>query len=144
MKLLRFIPALACIVACTPQETPTPSRSALFETQPQRLFEAFESSCSGPGKVFEKIGKQAFECSEYLPPKAAAYLILNYDGFPQDLPQSVMRLTSSKTGSGYRVDARSYFKVPQKTGAIVEVPLESDALDQAISSLYLAMGGTPT
>ncbi|AXT25958.1 hypothetical protein D1823_04820 [Ruegeria sp. AD91A] len=143
MKLLRFIPAVACIVACAPQDVPIASRSAQFDTFPQRLFDTFETSCSGPGESFKKTRNQVFECSEFLPPKATAYLILNYDGHPQDLPQSVMRLTSTKTNAGYRVDARVFFHVPQKSGTAVEVPVESKVLDQAISELYQSMGGSP-
>ncbi|WP_050602354.1 hypothetical protein [Ruegeria sp. 6PALISEP08] len=144
MKLFHFIPAIAFIVACTPQDVPIASRSAQFETYPQRLFDTFEINCSGPGESFEKTGKQTFECSEFLPPNAAAYLILNYDGDPQDLPQSVIRLTSTKTNAGYRVDAQVFFNVPQKAGTAVEVPVESKVLDQAISELYQTMGGSLT
>ena len=143
MKLFHFIPATACIVACAPQDVPIPSRSAQFDSFPQRLFDTFETSCSGPGESFRKTGNQIFECSEFLPPKATAYLILTYDGHPQDLPQSVMRLTSTKTNAGYRVDARVFFHVPQKSGAAVEVPVESKVLNQAISELYQTMGGSP-
>ncbi|WP_298848029.1 hypothetical protein [uncultured Ruegeria sp.] len=142
MKLFHFFPAIAFIVACTPQDVPIASRSAQFETYPQRLFDTFEINCSGPGESFEKTGNRTFECSEFLPPNAAAYLILNYDGHPQDLPQSVIRLTSTKTNVGYRVDAQVFFNVPQKTGTAVEVPVESKVLDQAISELYQTMGGS--
>ncbi|WP_253283439.1 hypothetical protein [Ruegeria atlantica] len=143
MKLFHFFPAMACIVACAPQDVPIPSRSAQFESFPKRLFDTFETSCSGPGESFKKTGNQVFECSEFLPPKATAFLILNYDGHPQELPQSVMRLTSTKTNAGYRVDAHVFFHVPQKTGAAVEVPVESKVLNQAIGELYQTMGGSP-
>lgn len=142
MQLFRVIPALPIIVACTPQQEPDASRSAQFDRYPKELFDAFEISCSGPGETFEKIGNRTFECSEFLPPEATAFLILNYDGYPQDLPQSVMRLTSTRNTDGYRVDASLYFKVPQKTGRTVEVPVESETLDRSISALYQAMGGS--
>ncbi|WP_171090223.1 MULTISPECIES: hypothetical protein [unclassified Ruegeria] len=144
MKLFTFIPFLACIVACAPQDVPYASRSAQFETYPQRLFDVFETSCSGPGESFERTSGQTFECREFLPAEASAYLILNYDGNPQDLPQSVMRLTSSKNADGYRIDANVFFKVPQRTGSVVEVPLDSTELDQSISRLFQAMGGSPS
>ena len=144
MQLFRLLPTMALIVACTPQDVPDASRSAQFGQYPEKLFDTFETSCSGPGETFEKIGNHGFECSEFLPPDTTAYLILNYDGYPQDLPQSVMRLTSTKNASGYRVDATLFFKVPQKSGSTVEIPVESKTLDTAISALYQAMGGSPT
>ncbi|NOD46344.1 hypothetical protein GS624_03360 [Ruegeria sp. HKCCD5849] len=144
MKLLAYSLILICIVACAPQDVPIASRSAQFDTYPQRLFESFENSCTGPGESFEKTGNQKFECYEILPAKASAFLILNYDGNPQDLPQSVTRLTSTKNTAGYRVDANVFFEVPQKDGSVIEVPLESPTLDQSISGLFQAMGGLPS
>jgi len=144
MELFRFLPAMALIVACTPQDVPLPTRSAQFDTYPQRLFQTFETQCEGPGEKFEKIGNRVYECTEFLPPDTTAYLILNYDGYPQDLPKSVMRMTTTKNSGGYRVDAELFFSVPQKTGQTVKVPVESKTLDKALSALYQKMGGSPT
>ncbi|WP_299889774.1 hypothetical protein [uncultured Ruegeria sp.] len=143
MQLFRILPAMAMIVACTPQDVPIASRSAQFESYPQRLFDTFEISCSGPGETFKKIGSRAFECRESLPPDATAYLILTYDGYPKELPQSVMRLTSTRNDAGYLVDANLFFEVPQKTGQTINIPIESKTLDEAISNLYQAAGGSP-
>ncbi|WP_247744091.1 hypothetical protein [Ruegeria sp. R14_0] len=142
--MLRLLPVLALIVACTPQDVPPPTRSAQFDTFPKKLFETFEISCGGPGERFEKTGNRIFECTELLPPDTTAFLILNYDGYPQDLPKSVMRLTSTKNARGYRVDADLYFNVPRRTGPAVQVPVESETLDKALGALYQAMGGSPT
>ncbi len=144
MQPFRFLPALALIVACTQQDVPDASRSAQFDTYPTRLFETFEASCSGPGETFQKLGDRGFACSEFLPPEATAFLILNYDGDPQDLPKSIMRLIPTKTSGGYRVDASLVFEVPQKNGSKVEVPVESEELDKTMSTLYRALGGSPT
>ncbi len=143
MLSLRLFPVLLSIVACTPQDVPRPTRSAQFQSYPQRLFDTFEIGCDGPGEEFSRVGNRVFECSELLPPDTTAYLILNYDGYPQDLPTSVMRLTSTKNTTGYRVDADLYFSVPQRTGPSVQVPVESQTLDKALSALYQAMGGSP-
>ncbi|MEM1004066.1 MAG: hypothetical protein AAF496_01115 [Pseudomonadota bacterium] len=144
MTLFRALAFLPLIVACAPQDVPLASRSAQFSQYPQSLFDTFETGCAGPGETFRKVGNRSFECSEFLPPDTTAFLILNYDGSTVDLPQSVMRLTSTQNSTGYRVDARLYFKVPQKTGSTVEVPVESERLDQAIGALFQAMGGLPT
>ncbi len=144
MLLFRVLPVVTLTVACTPQNVPDGSRSAQFSQYPKKLFDTFETSCTGPGETFEKVRTGVFECSELLPPDTTAYLILNYDGSPQNLPRSVMRLTSTKNTAGYQVDAQLYFKVPQKTGSTVEVPVESKVLDRAISALYQATGGSPT
>ncbi len=144
MSLLRLLPILALIVACTPQDVRPPARSAQFEDFPKRLFDTFEISCDGPGERFESTGNRVFECTELLPPDMTAFLILNYDGYPQDLPKSVMRLTTTKNNSGYRVDAELYFNVPRKSGPSVKVPVESETLDKALGALYQALGGSPT
>ncbi|CUJ94461.1 hypothetical protein RUE5091_01421 [Ruegeria denitrificans] len=144
MTAFRFLPLLALIVACTPQDVPLPTRSAQFETYPERLFDTFETQCAGPGENFEKTANRIFECQEFLPPDTTAFLILNYDGYPQDLPKSVMRMTSTKTTSGYRVDAELFFNVPRKNGPDVKVPVESKTLDQALGALFQQMGGSPT
>lgn len=144
MPPFRFLPALALLVACSQQDAPPASRSAQFDQHPDRLFDTFETGCSGPGETFRKVSKRTYECREFLPPETTAYLILNYSGDPQDLPQSVMRLTSTRNEAGYRVDARIFFNVPQRTGATVEIPVESKALDQALGALYQRMGGSPT
>lgn len=122
MTTFRFLPAMVVIVACTPQDMPLPTRSAQFE----------------------KVGNRVFECQEFLPPDTTAFLILNYDGYPQDLPKSIMRMTSTKNTTGYRVDAELFFNVPQKQGPAVKVPVESKALDQALGALFQKMGGSPT
>ncbi len=140
----RFLPVIALVVACTPQDVPPPTRSAQFDAYPKRLFDTFEIQCDGPGEKFEKTGNRVFECTELLPPDTTAFLILNYDGYPQDLPKSVMRMTSTRNSSGYRVDAELFFNVPQKTGPAVKVPVESKTLDKALSALYQKMGGSPT
>ncbi|WP_170335715.1 hypothetical protein [Ruegeria arenilitoris] len=144
MLVYRFLPIMALTVACTPQDLPHPTRSAQFERYPDRLFSTFETQCTGPGEQFEKVGNRVFECTELLPPDTTAFLILNYDGYPQDLPKSVMRMTSTKNTSGYRVDAELFFNVPQKAGPAVKVPVESKALDQALGELFQKMGGSPT
>ncbi len=144
MLLIRLLPVMALFVACTPQDVPPPARSAQFDTYPKRLFDTFEIECDGPGERFEKTGNRVFECSELIPPETTAFLILNYDGYPQDLPKSVMRMTSTQNSRGYRVDAELYFDVPQKNGPTVRVPVESKTLDKALSALYQAMGGSPT
>jgi len=144
MLLFRLLPLLALIVACTPQDVPHPSRSAQFDEYPKRLFKTFEIQCDGPGEQFENIGNRVFECTELLPPEPTAFLILNYDGYPQDLPTSVMRMTSTKNSSGYHVEAELYFHVPQRDGSAVQVPVESKVLDKALSTLYRKMGGSPT
>lgn len=144
MLVFRVLPVVAVIVACTQQDVPPPTRSAQFDTYPERLFNTFETQCNGPGEQFQKSGNRIFECKELLPPETTAFLILNYEGYTQDLPQSVMRMTTTKNGSGYRVDAELFFSVPQKSGPAIKVPVQSTTLDQAIGTLFQTMGGSPT
>ena len=141
---IRWLPLLWVIAACAPQDVPPPTRSAQFETFPERLFDTFEIECNGPGEEFSKSGNRIFQCAELLPPETTAYLILNYDGYPQDLPKSVMRMTSTKNTAGYRVDAELFFNIPRQNGPAAQVPVESKELDKALSALFQTMGGSPT
>ncbi len=140
---LRLFCAALLLSACTAQEQPAASRSAQFPDYPQNLFDTFKVSCDGPDENFTKLGQDEFECRELLPPKTTAFLILNYDGFPQNLPTSIRRLSSTRNSDGYRVDADMFFLIPQKNGTSVKVPVESDILDQQITRLYRYFGGTP-
>ncbi len=143
MRFLSWLPLMALIVSCTSQETPLASRSAQFPEYPQRLFSTFKTDCAGPGDKYIKTGADIFECRETLPPEATAYLILSFDGYPQNLPQIVTRLSSTKNQTGYRVDAELFFLVPQKSGRTLRIPVESKDLDRNFSRLYTDFGGTP-
>lgn len=143
MSFLRLLAIFALIVSCAPQELPPAVRSAQFAAFPNTLFSSFETDCSGPGEDYVKTAQGSFECRELLPPQASAFLILNYDGSPQNLPQVVTRLSSTQNSQGYRVDADMFFLVPQKDGSTVKVPVESEALNRDLSELYVGFGGTP-
>jgi len=141
--LLRLLPAFALIVACTPQDIGAVSRSAQFSDFPDDLFEAFKASCSDPSEEFSEAANGARECKHFLPPDTTAYLILSFDGYPQSLPQSVMRLTPTRNQQGYRVDADLYLAVPQIGGTTLKIPVESESLDRKLTELYRVTGGTP-
>ncbi|WP_299946238.1 hypothetical protein [uncultured Ruegeria sp.] len=143
MRLFFLVPLALLIVSCTSQETPPASRSAQFSGYPQNLFNSFKTDCAGPGDQYVKIGTGSFECRETLSPEATAYLILSFDGYPQDLPEIVTRLSSSRNQNGYRVDAELFFMVPQKGGSTLRIPIESEELDRDFSRLYTNFGGTP-
>ncbi len=143
MNSFRLLPVLVIFVACTTQEVGPISRSAQFPEFPEDLFDAFKAACTDPAEEFSQISRRSRECRQFLPPEATAYLILNFDGYPQKLPQSVMRLTATENQSGFRVDAEMYLIVPQKDGSTLKVPVESKALDRKLSDLYRVSGGTP-
>ncbi|MGI9370849.1 MAG: hypothetical protein ACR2O2_18635 [Ruegeria sp.] len=143
MNSFRLLPVLVIFVACTTQDVGPVSRSAQFPEFPKDLFDAFKAACADPSEEFSQINRKSRECRQFLPPEATAYLILNFDGYPQKLPQSVMRLTATENQSGFRVDADMYLTVPQKDGSTLKVPVESKALDKKLSQLYRVSGGTP-
>lgn len=143
MGMLRTFPALALIVSCTTQEDPPASRSAQFAEYPKQMFNSFQTDCAGPGEDYVRTGKSSFECRAQLSPDATAFLILTFDGYPQNLPQIVTRLSSTKNQLGYRVDADLYFRVPQQDGKTLRIPVDSKTLDQDFGHLYARYGGTP-
>ncbi|MEX0320228.1 MAG: hypothetical protein AB3N21_19915 [Ruegeria sp.] len=143
MRIPRIIPFLALTVSCTPQDVVPLSRSAQFPENPVALFRAFENSCQEPGETLSRPAPTTLECRQLLSPDATAYLILTYDGYPQDLPESVTRLTATENPAGYRVDAEMFLDVPQKDGRSLNVQFESRRLDRMLARLYRAAGGTP-
>ncbi|SDW37830.1 hypothetical protein SAMN05444358_101670 [Ruegeria halocynthiae] len=143
MRLFSLLTILVVIVSCTSQESPPASRSAQFTGYPQNLFNSFKTDCAGPGDKYIKTAAGSFECRETLSPEATAYLILSFDGYPQNLPQIVTQLKSTKNQAGYRVDAELFFLVPQKNGSTLRIPIESEQLDRDFSRLYTDYGGTP-
>ncbi len=143
MHLLRLLPVLALTVSCTTQEDPHGSRSAQFSAYPKQMFKSFQTDCTGPGEDYVKAGNGSFECREQLSPEATAFLILSFDGYPQNLPRIVTRLSSTRNQLGYRVDADLFFIVPQKDGQTLRIPVESETLDRDFSRLYARYGGTP-
>lgn len=144
MYLLRLLTLLPVIVACTQQTTPSPgSHRAQFSAYPQNLLSSFATDCSGPGDTYVQTGRASFECRELLPPQASAVLILNYDGSPQDLPEIVTRLKAAKNAAGYLVDANVFFRVTQKDGTALVVPIEGKDLNRDLSALYTRYGGVP-
>jgi len=141
------IPALAIFIAflsgCSEQPPAPEKRSAQFANYPKELFSTFEVSCDGPGEKFTRTSSDRFECRSALPLDTTAFLILNYDGHARNLPVGVRRMSSTRSGAGYRVDAELFFLVPQKEGGEVKVPVQSQELDQELIQLYRYFGGNP-
>ncbi|EEX10711.1 putative lipoprotein [Ruegeria lacuscaerulensis ITI-1157] len=143
-KTLLALSAIAVSLAACSEQTPAPeTRSALFDDYPTKLFKTFEVSCDGPGDKFSHASNDRFECRSPLPLDTTAFLILNYDGHAQDLPTGVRRMSSTRLGKSYRVDAELFFLVPQKDGASVKVPVRSHELDRQLIQLYRYFGGSP-
>ncbi len=142
-SIIRLFPVFTLLAACATPEPEQSSRSAQFAEYPDQLFSTFEISCEGPEERFTRPERSSFECRSSLPPETTAFLILNYDGYPQDLPKGVRRMSSTRNQAGYRVDAELFFLVPQKDGATIKVPVESSVLDDELTRLYRYFGGTP-
>ena len=142
MRALWSLPVMAVVVACTSQDLDGFSRSAAFQEFPENLFAAFEAACADPGQEFTRVEQGTFECRQLLPPETTAYLILNFDGYPQKLPKSVIQLSSTQTTQGYRVDADMFLLVPQKSGRTLKIAVKSPTLDRKLARLYRVAGGT--
>ncbi|KUJ86242.1 hypothetical protein AVO45_02875 [Ruegeria marisrubri] len=143
MRALWSLSVMAVLAACTSQDVGGPARSAAFPEFPENLFAAFEAACADPGQEFRRVEKGTFECRQLLPPETTAYLILNFDGYPQKLPESVIQLSSTQTAQGYQVDADMFLLVPQKSGRILKIAVKSPTLDRKLARLYRVAGGTP-
>lgn len=147
MRLIIAMAAFAGLMACSPQDVVSnahPGRSsAHFDDYPTRLFDIFESTCSSPAQNFLKRGEHVYECREYLPPRPTAAAILGYDGYPEDLPQLVIRFSASQETPGYQVDAELFLNVPQRGGQAIRVVPADPRINRRMTRLLKKAGGTP-
>ncbi|MEX0349561.1 MAG: hypothetical protein AB3N15_09050 [Paracoccaceae bacterium] len=110
---------------------------------PTQLFDVFETACNGPAYTFTRVSKDVYECRELLPPPEAAATILTYDGYPEDLPQLVIRFSASDATPGYLVDAELFLNVPQKEGLPQRVVPGDPRINRRMSRLLSMAGGVP-
>ncbi|SEK06832.1 hypothetical protein SAMN05444007_1179 [Cribrihabitans marinus] len=128
---------------CVAQDVGPVAPSARFEDPPTRFLEAFEASCIGPAREFRELSTGALECREFMAPAATAAAIVEYDGYPQDLPQLVIRFLASEDAPGYRVDSELFLNVPQRTGLARRIAPSDPRITRQINRLYRAAGGEP-
>ncbi|MFA3915432.1 hypothetical protein [Ruegeria hyattellae] len=143
MKRIGSILALALLTACAPQDVVPGKSSARFMEYPTQLFDVFEAACTGPAYTFSHTGKEVYECRELLPPPEAAATILAYDGYPEDLPQLVIRFVATEDAPGYVVDAELFLNVPQKEGLAQRVVPGDPRINRRMSRLLRMAGGAP-
>ncbi|MEY8842206.1 hypothetical protein AB9K41_24510, partial [Cribrihabitans sp. XS_ASV171] len=130
-------------VGCTPQYVVEPTRRAHFDAFPGLLFRSFEETCTPPDKILTRPGTGIVECNLLMSPEDTAYVILRYDGYPQDLPTLVTRLSASQVADGYLVEVDAYLTVPQKSGPAVRVGFESPSMDRLFTEMLTRAGGEP-
>ncbi|MDP5216376.1 hypothetical protein Q5Y75_04020 [Ruegeria sp. 2205SS24-7] len=143
MKHFGISALLILLAACAPQDVVPGKSSARFNEYPTQLFDIFELACDGPAYTFNRPGKDVYECRELLPPPEAAATILAYDGYPEDLPQLVIRFSASQSAPGYVVDAELFLNVPQKEGLAQRVVPGDPRINRKMSSLLRMAGGVP-
>lgn len=138
-----YLAIAAFIAACTPQNVVPGKTSAHFLDYPTQLFDVFESACDGPAYTFNRPDKDTYECRELLPPQEAAATILTYDGYPEDLPQLVVRFIATEAEPGYTVDAELFLNVPQIRGQAKRVVPGDPRISRKMSRLLQKAGGVP-
>ena len=141
MRAVCFPLFMTLIVACAPQDIET-SRSASYPEYPESLIRAFEAACSDTGERILRPSRTSIECRQLMPPQTTAYLILTYDGTPEKLPESVMRMSVTEISGGHRVDTEFFLDIPRKDRGVTRVRIESDRLDRKVARLLRATGGT--
>ena len=134
---------LAVLAGCATQDIVAGSSKARFGSYPTRLFNAFENACTGPEHTFRKTDGDVYECRELLPPPVTAAAILQYDGYPEDLPELVIRFIATEDVSGFLVNTELFLNVPQKEGAPLKVIPSDPRISRRMARLLEAAGGEP-
>ena len=140
---LRFAAILSLLGACAPQDVAESSGRARYDAYPDRLIQAFESSCAGPGQTFTRPAPDLVECRQVLPPDPTAAIILTYGGTIRDLPQLVVRFRTRPEGAGYIVENTVFLDVPQESGPPRLIQRADPGLSRTLDKLYRASGGVP-
>ena len=141
-----FLPPLiaflgAILAACTPSTPQQLSHSARFPDHPNKLFEVFEESCSGPAQTYLRLRATTAECRSLMSPDQTAFTILNYAGTTDDLPQLVIAIASQPDGKEHLVTIQAYLNVPQKAGGVIHVVFPSRQNSARMESLLRIAGG---
>lgn len=143
MKPILVATFFTILTACATQDLVPGKNAAHFDQYPTRLFNVFETACSGPEHTFNRPSDDVYECRELLPPPATAAAILQYDGYPEDLPQLVIRFIAQSQDPGYRVDTELFLNVPRRSGAALRVIPSDPRISRRMSRLLRAAGGEP-
>lgn len=141
---------LGLIAACSPQYTETraqpgdslPVNEARFLKEPELLHEAFAASCQGPTDDYKQVNPSMARCKMVPSPDIAASLIVRYDG-ALEIPHIVVEQRTRAEGEAYIVGISYFASVPQKSGALQRVYLNSPQLNRTFDQLFRAFGGEP-
>lgn len=137
------MPMLAA--GCATQDTVSTTGRARFPSFPEPLYAAFRAACEGPAQYYNRPDPNFAECRELLPPDTTAAIILSYDGTLEDLPELVIRFTTSEPldGVGFVVQNDIFLNVPRRNADELQIRLPDERLDRTIEALYRKAGGTP-
>lgn len=141
---------MGLIAACSPQYTetrakpgdPLPINEARFAEAPDLLHEAFAASCQGPTDDYKIVSTNTARCKMVPSPDIAASLIVRYDG-ALEVPHIVVERQTRSDADGYVVGISYFATVPQKSGALQRVYLNSPQLNRTFDQLFRAFGGSP-
>ncbi|MFD1194360.1 hypothetical protein ACFQ3C_06735 [Seohaeicola saemankumensis] len=125
---------------------PLPSLRASFTQAPDGLFDALAATCDGPAERVLRPAANVVECRMLMPPQATAGAILRYGGTIDDLPESVIRLSSERVIEGAQtrhiLSAASFMAVPLAGGGTLHVVYPDPRMDKKVLRLLERLGGT--
>jgi hypothetical protein len=120
-----------------------PVTKAYYPNTPTELFTAVAEACLESTQRLERPSDSIVECHEALSPDLSAKAILRYDGKPDQLPELIIRFTSTKDATGYLVENQVFISVVQKDGVTKLVPLETPNTSANVARLFKRTGGEP-
>lgn len=137
------IALIVVLAGCATQDAVLSTGRARFTEFPETLYSAFKASCEGPAQTFRRPERGFAECRELLPPEATAAVILGYDGTIDDLPELVIRFSTTKQSPDFIVENDIFLNVPQKNAKDVQVRMPDPRVSRTIDTLYRRAGGVP-
>lgn len=120
-----------------------PATQAVFATTPMALTAGLAAACTRPGDRLVRISARSSECRSLMPPDAAAWAILTYDGVIEALPELVVNFTSRETEAGQALAIRTFLRVPQRRDAPKLIAIEDRSLTRRLQTAMARNGGTP-
>jgi hypothetical protein len=115
---------------------------ARFSEKPEILHQAFAESCKGPTDQYKVLPGGDARCQMVPSADIAASLLLRYDG-ALAIPYIVVERRTRLEGEAYIVGISYFATVPQKSGSLQPVYMNSPQLNRTFDNLFRAFGGTP-
>lgn len=131
-----------CASGIAPSSTDAPGRqSALFQAFPDDLFAAISEGCQSDADTLTRVSETQLICESLPSPRAAAGLILQFEGDIEELPTFVTTLEATEHPAGFIVTTEYFYRVPQRSGDVAVVRFRQSRIENTVRRVFAAAGG---